>query len=92
MGAPIQEANPDLSSPCRNPQPHLWAPRAHEDIMETPAALYSMDVSLCLVWPRRAPGGRFLPLFSESSDQLEPTPRLLTENGCLAQMSVWSHI
>ena len=92
MGAPIQEASPDLSPPCSNPQPHLWAPRAHEDIMETLAALYSMDVSLCLVWPWGAPGGRFLSLFSEPSDQLEPTPRLLIENGCLAQTSVWSHI
>ena len=55
-------------------------------------ALYSMDVSLCLAWPWGAPGGSFLSLFSEPSDQLEPTPRLLIENGCLAQMSVWSHI
>ena len=92
MGLPIQEASPDLSPPCRNPQPHCWAPRAPEDIMETRAALYSMDVSLGLAWPWGAPGGSFLSLFSEPSDQLlllsEPQmPRLQNENS--RNTSIW---
>lgn len=80
MGEPIQEASPELSPPCRNPHPHLWVPAAlHEDFMETFAALYSMDVSTCPLWPWRAPEGGFISMFPEPVDQLEPLKRLPAE-------------
>ena len=47
--------------------------------METFAALYSVDVSTCALWPWRAPEGGFISMFPEPLDQLEPLKRLPAE-------------